>query len=168
METNGGDLCLQPRLLSYIIKTIIYKFIWRKKCCRYLLRLIERGFAINPGVSEKSLSQLLKIMFRKLILRAKFRMNSCQASETVGTKKWFSPDFVSVTLEWPIITSSKNCPLICICQCGSLLTVVHILECPTLTPARISLSPQPNLGDDPDDIESLFTYLKRIDTFKLI
>ncbi|KAI5728727.1 hypothetical protein M8J77_020278 [Diaphorina citri] len=55
-----------------------------------------------------------------------------------------------------------------ICQCGSVLTVVHILECPTLTPARISLSPQPNLGDDPDGIESLFTYLKRIDALKLI
>ncbi|KAI5738326.1 hypothetical protein M8J77_005509 [Diaphorina citri] len=55
-----------------------------------------------------------------------------------------------------------------ICQCGERVTVIHILECPTLAPARSSLPTPFSLQDEEEGVDSLFLYLKRIDVYTKI
>ncbi|KAI5727530.1 hypothetical protein M8J77_003369 [Diaphorina citri] len=54
------------------------------------------------------------------------------------------------------------------CQCGERVTAVHILECPTLAPARSSLPTPFSLQDETEGVDSLFLYLKRIDVYTKI
>ncbi|KAL1448403.1 hypothetical protein WDU94_005494 [Cyamophila willieti] len=47
-----------------------------------------------------------------------------------------------------------------ICQCGAVLSISHLLTCPSLIQARSRLPCPPSLGDCADGVNSLFLYLR--------
>ncbi|KAI5754616.1 hypothetical protein M8J77_010061 [Diaphorina citri] len=55
-----------------------------------------------------------------------------------------------------------------LCQCGDLVTVRHLLSCRLHNQVRSSLHPPPSLDDNPEGVNSLFIYLKRLNLYHMI
>ncbi|KAI5731759.1 hypothetical protein M8J77_015528 [Diaphorina citri] len=54
------------------------------------------------------------------------------------------------------------------CRCGEILSVQHILTCALHRHIRVSLPTHPALSDDKESVDSLLSYLKKLNLYTKI